>query len=159
MKQRVGILFVCMGNICRSPTAQGVFAHMVAAAGLEDRIHVDSAATHAYHPGKPPDARSQEAASHRGYDLSDQRARVVRKRDFQDFDYILGMDRDNVRVLRRQCPTGHRDKLQLFLAYASDLDEDEVPDPYFGGSNGFEEVLDMVELAAGGLLDHIRRNH
>ena len=159
MKQSVGILFVCMGNICRSPTAQGVFAHMVAAAGLEDRIRVDSAATHAYHPGTPPDARSQEAASQRGYDLSDQRARVVRKRDFQDFDYILGMDRDNLRILRRQCPAAHRDKLQLFLAYASDLDEDEVPDPYFGGSNGFEEVLDMVELAAGGLLDHIRRNH
>ena len=159
MSGSVGVLFVCTGNICRSPTAEGVFAHMVEEARLADRIRVDSAATHDYHPGKAPDPRSQRAAARRGYDLSGQRARLISDRDFESFDYILAMDRDHMHILADQCPREHREKLRLFLAYADGLDTDEVPDPYFGGGAGFEVVLDLVEIASESLLEHIRRNH
>ncbi len=156
---QVSVLFVCTGNICRSPTAAGVFAELVQRAGLQDRVRVDSAGTHDYHVGKAPDARSQRAAARRGYDLSRQRARVIQAEDFEEFDYILAMDRGHLAILRRQCPSQHRGKLQMFMSYSVGLETEEVPDPYCGGSGGFEIVLDMVELASEGLLEHIRRNH
>lgn len=156
---KVSVLFVCTGNICRSPTAEGVFAKRVREARLEDRVQVDSAATHDYHPGKPPDARSQRAAARRGYDLGGQRARVIVTEDFETFDYILAMDRGHLAILMRDCPPRHHGKLQLFLTYAEGLETEEVPDPYCGSGVGFEIVLDLVELASEGLLEHIRRKH
>lgn len=156
---KVSVLFVCTGNICRSPTAEGVFAYQVRAAGLDGRVVVDSAGTHDYHVGEAPDLRSQRAAAQRGYNLAHQRARVIVPDDFEAFDYILAMDRGHLEILRRQCPPHHRSKLQLFLRYAKDLEGEEVPDPYYGGGGGFEIVLDLVEQASQGLLEHIRRNH
>jgi len=156
---KVGVLFVCTGNICRSPTAEGVFARKVQDAEFGNRVRVDSAATHDYHPGKPPDPRSQRAAARRGYDLGGQRARVIVEQDFEIFDYILAMDRGHLAILMRQCPPQHHGKLQLFLSYAEGLSAEDVPDPYFGGGAGFEIVLDLVELASEGLLEHIRRSH
>jgi protein-tyrosine phosphatase len=146
------VLFVCMGNICRSPTAEGVFRRMVEEAGLQDKIRVDSAGTHDYHVGAPPDTRAQLHAERRGYDLSGLRARQVRASDFTDFDLILVMDRRNLDTLLRVCPRQHAHKLRLFLEYAPLLEEVEVPDPYYGGERGFDYVLDMVEDAARGLL-------
>lgn len=154
----IRVLFVCMGNICRSPTAEGVFKHLVAAEGLAGRIASDSAGTHDYHIGAPPDARSQAAAAQRGYDLSPLRARQVSVQDFADFDYVLAMDEANRAALRRLCPAQYRDRVKLFLEFAPDSGRREVPDPYYGGSQGFEEVLDLVESAAHGLLQHIRTN-
>ncbi|MBS0338310.1 MAG: low molecular weight phosphotyrosine protein phosphatase [Proteobacteria bacterium] len=146
------VLFVCMGNICRSPTAEGVFRRMVEEAGLKDAIRIDSAGTHDYHEGAPPDARAQLHAQRRGYDLSGLRARQVRASDFTDFDLILVMDRKNLETLRRVCPKEHAHKLRLLLEYAPLREEAEVPDPYYGGERGFDHVLDMVEDAARGLL-------
>ncbi len=148
-----------MGNICRSPTAHGVFETLVKANGLDGVIAVDSAGTHAYHVGEQPDRRSQQTALSHGVDLSYQRARQARREDFQHFDYILAMDRDNYRNLAAICPVGMEQRLHMFLDFAQDLGEDEVPDPYYGGSNGFERVFSMVETAAFGLLQHIRRYH
>lgn len=148
-----------MGNICRSPTAQGVFERLVHSQGLADRILIDSAGTHAYHIGNPPDRRSQAAALDRGVDLSSQRARQVRAEDFGQFDYILAMDRSNLQDLLRLCDPAQQERVHLFMQFASRWDTDEVPDPYYGGSSGFDRVLDMVEDAAEGLLEHIRRNH
>lgn len=158
MKQ-VKVLFVCMGNICRSPTAQGVFEHLVKSAGLAERILIDSAGTHAYHTGNPPDRRSQAAAKERGIDLSGLRARKVDVLDFEHFDYILAMDHSNLQDLQELIQQQEDERLHLFMRFATRWDVDEVPDPYYGGSNGFERVLDMVEDAAEGLLAHIRRNH
>lgn len=158
MKQ-VKVLFVCMGNICRSPTAQGVFEHLVKSAGLTDRILIDSAGTHAYHIGNPPDRRSQAAAKERGIDLSGLRARKVDVLDFEHFDYILAMDHSNLQDLQELIQQQEHERLHLFMRFATRWDVDEVPDPYYGGSSGFERVLDMVEDAAEGLLAHIRRNH
>lgn len=152
----VKVLFVCMGNICRSPTAHGVFRNIVAEAGLADRIEVDSAGTHAYHVGEPPDARAMSTARKRGIDLSDLRARSASRSDFEKFDYVLAMDSENLEVLRRLCPRGQERKLRLFLDFAPDLGRREVPDPYYGGPMGFERVFDMVEEAARGLLEEIR---
>lgn len=157
--EKISVLFVCMGNICRSPTAQGVFERLVQAEGLAERILVDSAGTHAYHIGNPPDRRSQTAALGRGIDLSPQRARQVQADDFGRFDYILAMDRSNLQDLLRLCRPANRERVHLFMQFASRWDTDEVPDPYYGGSSGFDQVLDMVEDAAAGLLEHIRRNH
>jgi protein-tyrosine phosphatase len=151
----VKILFVCMGNICRSPTAQGVFEYLVAEAGLLERIHIDSAGTHAYHVGEPPDKRAAQAASRRGIDLSRQRARRVDPADFAHFDYVLAMDRGNLEDLTAICPPEHHAKLKLFLEFAQSSPLD-VPDPYYGGTQGFERVLDLVEEGARGLLDTIR---
>lgn len=137
--------------------AEGVFKHYVRQAGLVEHILSDSAGTHDYHVGEPPDPRAQRAAARRGYDLSALRARQVHRRDFEAFDYVLAMDDVNRRLLERLCPTPHAHKLRLFLEFAPDLEVREVPDPYYGGSAGFERVLDMVELAAQGLLDHLRR--
>lgn len=152
-KDKVSVVFVCMGNICRSPTAEGVFRHMVQQAGVEEQFEIDSAGTHDYHIGKAPDARAQEAARGRGYELSGLRGRQVGKADFERFDLVLAMDRDNLQNLLRICPAEHRHKVKLFLEYSRNFDEREVPDPYYGGAQGFEYVLDMVEDAARGLLE------
>ena len=159
MKKQVNVLFVCMGNICRSPTAEGVFAKRLADAGLDELVGVDSAGTHAYHVGEPPDPRAQRTAATREVDLSTIRARRAVAADFEEFDYVLAMDRDNYEGLLEICPEGHEHKLQLFLSYAPHLETDEVPDPYYGGPAGFDRVLDMIEAAADGLLEEIRRKH
>ena len=151
------VLFVCTGNICRSPMAEGAFRHHVRLAGLAERIDCDSAGTHDYHVGEPPDSRAQFAASRRGYDLSSQRARQVRRTDFSEFDYVLAMDEMNLRLLERRCPSQHAHKLKLFMEFSTGPTLREVPDPYYGGQQGFEHVLDMVEQAAQELLDHLRR--
>jgi protein-tyrosine phosphatase len=152
MNKPVSILFVCMGNICRSPTAEGVFRHRAAAAGLADHCVIDSAGTHGYHVGDTPDARSMEYAAKRGYDLSAQRARQVVAGDFDRFDYLLAMDRDNLRLLEAACPPQHRHKLALFMSHASHSPSDVVPDPYYGGGRGFDLVLDYIEDASDGLI-------
>jgi protein-tyrosine phosphatase len=150
------VLFVCMGNICRSPTAEGVFRHKVKQAALEDKISIDSAGTHAYHVGNSPDPRAQEAALRRNIDLSQQRARRVSAEDFKKFDYIIAMDTSNRQDLLSICPAGFEDRIYLFLDFA-ECEEAEVPDPYYGQGRGFEIVLNLVEEAAVGLLDHIRK--
>ncbi len=146
------ILFVCLGNICRSPSAEGVFRQKLEQAGLHDQVEVDSAGTHAYHVGSPPDARAAAAAARRGVDLSGLRGRQVRPADFVYYDYILAMDRENLADLERMSAPEQRHKIRLFLDFASDDTGTEVPDPYYGGSDGFERVLDMLEQAADGLL-------
>ena len=145
------VLFVCLGNICRSPTAEGVFRRHVKAAGLEERILIDSAGTGDYHIGEPPDQRACRAAWNRGYDLTDLRARQVRLKDFRDFDLILAMDGTNLRALRQICPAEHWHKLLLFTNFSS-TGARMVPDPFFGEADGFETVLDLVEDASRGLL-------
>ncbi|MEX0975993.1 MAG: low molecular weight protein-tyrosine-phosphatase [Woeseia sp.] len=152
---RTSVLFVCMGNICRSPTAEGVFRKVVTDAGLADRIRVDSAGTHAYHVGEPPDRRAQAAASRRGVMLADIRARRFRDEDFDEFDYILAMDRDNLAELQQRVPAQRATGLHLFLEFAGHDGAIEVPDPYYGGATGFELVLDLVENASHGLLNRI----
>ena len=144
------VLFVCTGNICRSPTAAGVFAHFVREAGLEDSIQVESAGTHDYHAGEAPDKRAQGHARLRGYDLSALRARQVRKRDFENFDLIIAMDRGHLEILKHNCPPERQDKIRLLVKGR------DVPDPYYGGPQGFEDVLDMVEAACLALLDELR---
>ena len=155
----VKVLFVCMGNICRSPTAEGVFRHVVEQAGLSHIIEIDSAGTHAYHIGEPPDPRSTQTALQRGVDLSTQRARRAIAEDFEAFDFVLAMDRDNYANLSDICAPEHTDKLELFLDYAKDLPESEVPDPYYGGGKGFDRVLDLIEAASAGLLAEIKERH
>lgn len=154
---RVTVLFVCMGNICRSPTAQGVFEYLVEEARLSDRIDVDSAGTHAYHIGERPDKRAAQAAAGRGIDLNRQRARRVETADFGRFDYVLAMDSSNLDDLITICPQQHQDKIQLFLDFAEDLSHREVPDPYYGGNHGFERVLDLIEMGARALLEDVQR--
>lgn len=151
------VLFVCTGNICRSPTAEGIFRKLVADAGFADTISVDSAGTHDYHVGEPPDLRAQEAAARRGYDLSGLRARRVEREDFHRFDLILAMDREQQSILARMArpPGGH--KLRMMMSYARSFSQDEVPDPYYGGPRGFEVVLDMLEDASQGLLEALRK--
>jgi protein-tyrosine phosphatase len=151
------ILFVCLGNICRSPTAEGVLRTLAAREAPELGIEVDSAGTAAFHTGEPPDPRTRQAAARRGYDLSRQRARIVEPVDFERFDLILAMDRENLRVLRQRAPASAHQRLRLFLEFAPDAGLTEVPDPYYGGPNGFEEVLDLVEAATRGLLAHLRQ--
>ena len=144
----VRVLFVCTGNICRSPTAEGVLRHLAKEAGVD--IHVESAGTGDWHVGHPPDERAQHHARGRGYDLSAQRARQVSAHDFEAFDLIVAMDRGHLRILEQQCPRQHRLKLRLLVA------ERDVPDPYYGGPEGFERVLDMVETACRALLQEIK---
>ncbi|MTW23103.1 low molecular weight protein-tyrosine-phosphatase [Allochromatium palmeri] len=155
----VRILFVCMGNICRSPTAHGVFRRLVIDEGLSHRIEIDSAGTHAYHIGEPPDRRARDTARMRGIDIGDLRARLAEPDDFVRFDYVLAMDRDNYEHLVQICPAGLEDRLRLFMEFAPELGIREVPDPYYGGQRGFERVLDMVESAARGLLLDIKNRH
>jgi protein-tyrosine phosphatase len=152
----VKILFVCLGNICRSPTAEAVMRGIAVREAPDLVITVDSAGTANYHPGAPPDRRAQTAARKRSYDLSDMRARQVRDEDFAAFDLILAMDRNNLQELQERAPRGVRAKIQLFLDYAAEQPVREVPDPYYGGSSGFEEVLDLIEVAARGLLRRLQ---
>lgn len=154
--KKISVLFVCMGNICRSPTAEGVFRSKLHQSGREAEIRIDSAGTHGYHIGKPPDDRAQQAALGRGYDLSAQRARQVCAADFVEFDYILAMDQDNLAGLLLACPAEYRHKVRLYLDFSQRFSHQEVPDPYYGGHQGFDRVLDMVEDAADGLLDHLQ---
>ena len=155
----IRILFVCMGNICRSPTAEGVFRAQVGAAGLQHLIATDSAGTHDYHVGDPPDRRSIAAAARRGIDITDLRARHVRVEDFRQFNLVLAMDRDNLDLLNRLCPPDTIAQPRLFLDFAPHIDTRDVPDPYYGGTDGFERVLDLVDHASRGLLDHLRLAH
>jgi protein-tyrosine phosphatase len=154
--KNVGVLFVCMGNICRSPTAEAVFRNYVHKAGLANSIHIDSAGTHDYHIGDAPDGRTQRVALQRGYDMSALRGRQVEAIDFCRFDYVLAMDEANLSILQRLRPRDAKSHLGLFLEFAERHTDREVPDPYYGGADGFEKVLDMVEDAANGLLLHIR---
>jgi protein-tyrosine phosphatase len=147
---------VCMGNICRSPTAEGVMRHLVREAGLEDAMHIDSAGTIDYHVGSPPDERSARHARQRGYDLSSLRARQVHARDFERFDLILAMDWENLQELQLLCPREHEHKLRRLMEFAPPGLGDVVADPYYGGRDGFERVLDHVEAACEGLLGHLR---
>jgi protein-tyrosine phosphatase len=157
--EKISVLFVCMGNICRSPTAEGMFRKLVEAEGVADRFTIDSAGTHSYHVGKPPDERAQRAAQGRGIDISRQRARQVEVADFNRFDHILAMDLDNYDALRFLCPPSMEHKLKLFLEFAPHLNVREVPDPYYGGAQGFDRVLDLVEAAARGFLENTRADH
>jgi protein-tyrosine phosphatase len=150
------VLFCCTGNICRSPTAEGVFMHKVAAANLSDRIRVDSAGTHGYHVGEAPDPRAQAVARARGYDLSGLHARRVEREDFKRFDLVLAMDHDNRAFLARLSPPSESHKLKLMMEYALRYVVPEVPDPYDGGPRDFERVLEMLEDATEGLLQAIR---
>lgn len=153
----VRVLFVCTGNICRSPTAEAVFRAKLAQAGLVDAVEVDSAGTTGYHAGCAPDDRSQAHAARRGYDLSALRARRVAPEDFERFDMILAMDRDNLEWLLDACPPQARDRVRLLVDYARGPHPGVVPDPYYGGAKGFEQVLNLLEDACEGLLQHLRR--
>jgi len=151
------ILFVCMGNICRSPSAEGVFRHVVNEAGLADAVHIDSAGTHAYHVGEAPDARAQAAARKRGYDISGQRARQICQDDFREYDWILAMDWDNLAALQQICPKQYHHKLMLLMRFANEFEEAIIPDPYYGGVDGFSRALDYIEDACQGVLEVVRK--
>ena len=151
------ILFVCLGNICRSPTAEVVFRAVASREAPDFVLEIDSAGTAGYHVGELPDQRTRQAAARRGYDLSALRARVVEPRDYEYYDLILAMDRENLRALERRAPEHTRDRLRLFLEFAPETGISEVPDPYYGGPNGFEDVLDLIEAASRGLIQHLRR--
>jgi protein-tyrosine phosphatase len=157
-QQKVAVLFVCMGNICRSPTAHGVFQAMVDEQNLTDCILVDSAGTHSYHIGSPPDLRSQDTARSQGIDLSGLRARQFESDDFLDFDYVLAMDHSNLSNMSSLRPEKSRARLDLMLDYSDRFNQKEVPDPYFG-NDGFELVFDMIDDASDGLLRHIKNKY
>ena len=154
-KEPTSVLFVCLGNICRSPTAEGVFAQKALAQGLD--LYIDSAGTSGYKDGAAPDKRSQEIAKERGYDLSKLKCRKVNESDYEKFDYILAMDNENVHNLKRKCPDEFQHKIKLFLNYGKG-EFDEVPDPYYGGKRAFELVLDLIEEASDGLVSAIKAN-
>ena len=155
---QIAVLFVCLGNICRSPSAHGVFREAVARAGWADRVHIESAGTGDWHIGKPPDRRATAAAAARGIDLSDLRAQQVQATDFERFDYVLAMDADNLADLEQMANTqgNVRARIALFSTFSARYRGEAVPDPYFGGEQGFERVLDMIEDASAGLLEEIR---
>ncbi|MCB0338169.1 MAG: low molecular weight phosphotyrosine protein phosphatase [Bdellovibrionales bacterium] len=157
--EKIGVLFVCLGNICRSPTAEGVFWKTVQNYNLAERIIVDSAGCEAFHVGEPPDIRSQMAASKRGVDISSQRARQISAKDFELFDYILAMDKSNLKHLQQLKPERSKAKLSLFLNFAKEIREQEVPDPYYGGPDGFDRVIDLIEIASLGLIEEIVEKH
>jgi protein-tyrosine phosphatase len=154
--EKFSILMVCMGNICRSPMAEGIFRREIAKAGLQDKVTIDSAGTHSYHIGEPPDARAQSAISRRGVDISGLRGRQVADADFEKFDYILAMDEGNLSILRRSAPAHAHEKIRLLLSFSRKYPHQDVPDPYYGGARGFEENLDMIEDAVEGLIRDIR---
>src|SRR5919199_6053500 len=154
----IRILFVCMGNIYRSPIAQGIFEDLVRREGLEGEIFVDSAGTHSYHVGAPPDERAQRSARRRGLDLGSQRARRIRPEDCEEFDYVLTMDEENYQAVAALCREGGAE-VRPFLDYATDHVDTEVPDPYYSGPKGFEYVMDLVEAASKGLLKEIKKKH
>lgn len=151
----IRVLFVCLGNICRSPTAEGVFRHRLAEAGLEAFVEIDSCGITDWHQGKAPDRRAQAAAAQRGVDISGLKARQLVAEDFERFDYVLAMDHDNLAAMHELRPAASRAHTGLFLAYAGQPDT-PVPDPYYGGEEGFEEVLDLIEAASRGLVEEIR---
>lgn len=151
------VLFVSTGNLCRSPSAEGVFRSLVNDAGLSDVVGVDSAGTHSYHLGEAPDARAQGAARKRGYDLSMSIARQVNADDFSSFDLILVMDWENMSALRQMCPRVYHHKLMLLMRFSNEFEEATVPDPYLGGSDGFTKVLDYIEDACDGVLEVVRK--
>ncbi|MDX1670038.1 MAG: low molecular weight protein-tyrosine-phosphatase [Limnobacter sp.] len=155
MKNKV--LFVCMGNICRSPTAEGILRKMLVDAELDTDVTVDSAGTHAYHLGKNPDPRAQAAAAKRGYDISELVSRQVSDEDFREADMILAMDWDNMSLLQQQCPRQYQHKIQLLMRYSTEHDEATVPDPYYGGPDGFDTVLNYIEDSCNGLIEVMRR--
>lgn len=152
---QIKVLFVCMGNICRSPTAEGVFNKYIEDKGTANRFLIDSAGTHAYHVGEPSDPRSQQTARSRGVDLSKIRARKVSFSDFEEFDHILAMDSSNYQILIDACPEEYQHKVSLFLDYAPEQSETDVPDPYYGGAHGFDHVFDLVEDASAGFYSQI----
>jgi len=152
----VKVLFVCLGNICRSPTAEGVFRRAVEQAGMADDIEIDSCGVGSWHVGKAPDARAQQAALCRGIDLSSLCARQLSEQDFAEYDYVLGMDQDNVRAIRGLKPANSQAYVGLFLDFAGTPGA-EVPDPYYGGEEGFENVLNLIEAASAGLVQHLKR--
>ena len=151
----IRVLFVCMGNICRSPMAQGVLENRLHQTQLADRVQVDSAGTHRYHTGASPDPRGVAAAGRRGIDIASQRARPVQGEDFMEFDLILAMDADNEAALQAQCPPAYAQRVRLITEFAPQLREREVPDPYYGAHDGFEKVLDMLELCMHGVVDEL----
>ncbi len=151
------VLLVCMGNICRSPTAEGVLRQYIKMNHIGDKVEVDSAGTHGYHVGEAPDSRTQRAASVRGYNLSQFRARKVARQDLDYFDLILAMDKSNLDNLRRIATPEQQEKLGLFMDYSKNFDDDEVPDPYYGLGHGFDLVLDMIEDASQGLIENIKQ--
>ena len=149
------VLFVCMGNICRSPMAEGMFRHAIKAAGLESQVQIDSAGTHSYHVGSPPDARAQQASKKRGIDISSQRSRQVTDKDFSEYDYLLVMDGANYAHLIRRAPPEHQPKVRRLLSFSRKYPNLDVPDPYYGGTQGFEENLDMIQDAVSHLVREI----
>ena len=154
----VAVLFVCLGNICRSAAAEGVFRSLTAAEGLAHRIEIDSAATHDYQIGRPPDRRAQAVARARGIDISRQRARQAGADDFRRFDYVLAMDHANLADLQRVCPPDAHERLHRFLDFAPGLGVRDVPDPYYGDDRDFAKMMDLIEAGARGLLAHICRH-
>lgn len=151
------VLFVCMGNICRSPSAAGVFRHLIDDAGLSDVVGADSAGTHSFHIGEAPDARAQAAARKRGYDISSTVARQVASDDFREYDLVLAMDWENLSALQQRCPKVYQHKLMLLMRFANEFEEATVPDPYYGGPEGFNKVLDYLEDACQGVLELVRK--
>ena len=151
------VLFVCMGNICRSPSAEGVFRHLINEAGLADVVGVDSAGTHGFHIGEAPDARAMAAASKRGYHIEPRVARQVSAEDFREFDMILVMDWENLSALQQQCPKIYHHKLMLLMRFANEYEEATVPDPYYGGTEAFSKVLDYLEDACQGVYEVVRK--
>ncbi|MBR7777595.1 low molecular weight protein-tyrosine-phosphatase [Undibacterium rugosum] len=149
------ILFICMGSICRSPTAEAVFRTKAEQAGITDQLVIDSAGTHAYHSGEAPDPRARDYAMKRGFDLSKHRARQVKAEDFEKFDLLLAMDQHNMSLLRAACPERYQHKLELLMKFATHILAQEVPDPYYGGAQGFETVLDYIDDACTGLLAYV----
>ena len=152
------VLLVCMGNICRSPTAEGVLRQFIKINNLGDKVEVDSAGTHGYHVGEAPDGRTQRAAAIRGYNLSQLRARKVARQDLEYFDLILAMDESNLDNLHRMATPEQRERIKLFMEYARNFEDKEVPDPYYGRGHGFDLVLDMVEDASNGLIEEIKKS-
>ncbi len=157
--KKLQILFVCMGNICRSPTAEGVFNHLTRSHGLDDLINVDSAGTHAYHVGEPPDPRACQSAQDKSYDISAARARKVCDDDFKQFDLILAMDSSNLNSLQVKSPLSARDKVKLFLDYHPDKQGQDVPDPYYRDSDLFDGVFEIIESGCWELLKAVRKHH
>ena len=157
MAMNTRVLFVCMGNICRSPMAEGVFRHLIRQAGLDDVVKVESAGTHAFHLGEAPDKRAQATAAKRGYDVCDLRARRVEDSDFEKFDLILAMDWDNLSLLQQMAPKKAHHKLQLLMRFATEHESATIPDPYYGSQPGFDQTLDVIEEACAGLLEVARR--
>lgn len=153
----VAVLFVCMGNICRSPMAEGAFRYVVDQAGLAESFHIDSAGTIGYHAGSPPDPRAIETSKNNGVDISKQRSRKVQNSDFTDFDYILAMDNENYEALIGQCPEEYQNRISMFLSYAPHLPINEMPDPYYGHANQFDTCFSAAMDAANGLLEHIKK--